>query len=199
MPAKGSSIVLSIFARIFLIVSYALCLLTFVFAAIIFLMPNYSDNIQNIGFWKFDSASNFTGKPDMLSGAGIAVMVLWAISLIVSIITVVALKKSKYTIGKNNKVTRVFIPINIAILIVVVLGLISQPGLIHIGQSISLQVRKWDTNMTGNTLNFGNYTIAGYVFFGVTICLALGIVFDIIGFVFRIFFSRTKDKANANA
>ena len=195
--AKGSSVVLSIFARIFLIVSYALCLLTFVFAAIILLMPNYSDSLQNVGYWHFANSS-LTGKPTELSGAGIAVMILWAFSLIFSIITVVALKKSKYTIGKNNKVTRVFIPINIAILFVVVMGLVSQPGLAHIGNSVSLLVRHWNGSVSMKSLNFDNYTVVGYVFFGITIFLALGIVFDIIGFVFRIFFSRTKDKANAN-
>lgn len=194
---KASTVFKSLIARIFLIVSYALCLLTFILAAAIMLGPNYNSDALDYGYWHLASAGEMTTKPTQLSPAGIAVMILWAFSLVLSIITIIGLKKSNYTIGKNNKVTRVFWPVNFAILVVVIIGLLSQPNLIHIGSSFSLISRHWGAEIQSGSWNFSNYTVAGYVFFAITICLALGIVFDIIGFVLRIFLSRSKEKAYA--
>lgn len=247
MGAKGSSIVGSLFARIFLTISYALCLLTFILGAVIMLLPNYvgkefkivpggnpSDQIHNFlssginyGYWHFDGA-NLSSKPTELSPAGIATIVLWIVALILSIVTVVCVKKAKYTIGKNNKVTKVFFPIHFAILFVVIIGLISQPNLIGIKLgSHDVQVSGYDhsfsliskyppgcevlakidtsnikdlTSSSSNaTLNFKNYTVAGYVFFAITLVFALGILVDIIMFIIRIFFNRTRDKDSTNA
>lgn len=196
MAKKASTVIKSLIARIFLITSYALCLLTFILAAVIMLGPNYNSDKLDAGYWHLTS-ENMTSKPTELSGAGIAVMILWAISLALSIITVICLKKSNYTIGKNNKVIRVFFPVNFAILVVIIIGLLAQPNFIHINGSFSLISKAWGTHIQTGSWNFSNYTVAGYVFFAITICLALGIVFDILGFIFRIFFARSREKANA--
>ncbi|GAA5414446.1 hypothetical protein [Ureaplasma ceti] len=244
--AKKSSIVAALFSRIFLIITYLICLVTFILGAIILLLPNYVQTVTDLtvnsmtehglktvelakgvafGYWQFVDNEAITSKPTSLSAAGIAVVVLWAFSVVMSLILSISISKAKYTIGKKNKVIRAFIPIHLAIIFVVVVGLLAQPNYLTmeykdngaVQHSFSLVSKKMNillangadknaeqvksTILNTNTLeaNFKNYTTAGYVFFGVVISIGLGIVIDMFMFLLRVLFNRTRDKEPVNA
>lgn len=229
---------------------FSIAIATFILAAISLLYPQIYSIIPNqitnevnnhldklyptgmkYGFWATASVVN-TYPLDKtawtkLSPIGIASIFMWLFTLLISILTGWGINRSKYTIGKNNKIIKQLIPVNIIIAFIVIIGLISQPGLIHIPfnnprvNSFNLMSKYADptaavsaTNtsalhpdkivqtLTHNKdlnlayLNFKNYTVAGYVFFAITIILAISIVIHAIMLLVRALFYKTRDKDN---
>lgn len=190
--ATGKQRVAALFIRLLLIFLFIINFAAFVGIFIITLFPDmnvmeFTNNFQYFAMWKNGTISNW----------GILVLSLIGFSILLDIIVVSPIKKASFTIGKNNKVLKYFLPMMISAIVLMTISLINQPGLISIGNSESLLYKTWNSfNKTEIFTAKDSVTIAWYPVLGIFALAAIVYVIDFIIFMFRILFSKTRSKVN---
>lgn len=190
--ATGKQRVAALFIRLLLIFLFIINFAAFVGIFIITLFPDmnvmeFTNNFQWFAMWKNGTISNW----------GIVVLSLIGFSIVLDIIVISSIKKASFTIGKNNKVLKYFLPMMISATLLTIISLINQPGLISIGHSESLLYKNWASFNKSEIFTINDpVTIAWYIIFGIFAIAAIGYVIDFIIFMFRILFSKTRSKVN---
>ncbi|MBU3830676.1 MAG: hypothetical protein H9897_00735 [Candidatus Ureaplasma intestinipullorum] len=190
--ATGKQRVAALFIRLLLIFLFIINFAAFVGIFIITLFPDmnvmeFTSNFQYFAMWKNGTISNW----------GIVVLSLIGFSIVLDIIVISPIKKASFTIGKNNKVLKYFLPMMISATLLMIISLINKPGLIQIGTSESLLYKNWISFNKAKIFTINDpVTIAWYVIFGIFAMAAIGYVTNFIFFMFRILFSKTRSKVN---
>ena len=190
--ATGKQRVAALFIRLLLIFLFIINFAAFVGIFIITLFPDmnvmeFTNNFQYFAMWENGTISNW----------GIFVLSLIGFSILLDIIVISPIKKASFTIGKNNKVLKYFLPMMISATLLMIISLINKPELIHIGHSESLLYKTWTSfNKSELFKNNDPVTIAWYIILGIFAMAAIVYVIDFIIFMFRILFSKTRSKVN---
>lgn len=190
--ATGKQRVAALFIRLLLIFLFIINFAAFVGIFIITLFPDmnvmeFTNNFQYFAMWKNGTISNW----------GILVLSLIGFSILLDIIVISPIKKASFTIGKNNKVLKYFLPMMISATLLMTISLINQPGLISIGNSESLLYKTWNSFNKSELFKINDpVTIAWYIILGIFAMAAIVYVIDFIIFMFRILFSKTRSKVN---
>ncbi len=190
--ATGKQRVAALFIRLILIFLFIINFAAFAGIFIITLFPDmtvmeFTNKFQCFAMWENGTISNW----------GIFVLSLIGFSIVLDIIVISPIKKASFTIGKNNKVLKYFLPMMISATLLMIISLINKPELIHIGHSESLLYKNWISfNKSEIFTKNDPVTIAWYIIFGIFAIAAIGYVIDFIIFMFRILFSKTRSKVN---
>lgn len=197
MSSKLSSKFSGLFIKIFLIISWALLLLTLALAILMTIYPNILGN-GTFGVWAAQNTTNF-------STLGYVLLIGGGVSIVFSFIIQAIAKSRKFTIGKSNKVISYFSTIMFPTIIMSVMafvGTLNINGLVVPGAPSSANLNTllfYQLNVNSTTFPWQFMTTSTWVwlimiiFTGVS---AISVTFTTIKFLFRILFNGTHDKVN---
>lgn len=201
--AAMSSRISSIFIRIFLIVSWALLILSLAFSMLLTIWPNiWSNELPgSFGVWKLNKNSITTS----LSDIGIFLICISSIAIVFSLAIQFIMKKIKFKIGKNNQVLGYFSSIVFPLILFVIFAFIGSvnfptlkvPGITY---NYSLFYTPAGFNALINRIDFpltiklDSTTWIWWLFFIFSFFTILGVSFTTIKIVIRTLFSKTHDK-----
>lgn len=200
MTSKAGVFFKSIFARLFLLISFFLLLVSFLAVIVLAISPGFS-NYQNWhGFYTLSTSSSIGNPSYTINSAGIFVLALTGVSLLFNFIVLAFYRGTNYKINKYNKITRPFLPLIIGLIFVLIIALIDMPGLFKIKINNGME---WNSLLFDNSSLkipglINNYSIAGWAFIAVASVLTISYLIHAIIFVIRLVLSRNHIKPEAN-
>lgn len=197
MSSKLSSKFSGLFIKIFLIISWALLLLTLALAILMTIYPNILGN-GTFGVWATQNTTNF-------STLGYVLLIGGSVSIVFSFIIQAIAKSRKFTIGKSNRVISYFSTIMFPTIIMSVMafvGTLTINGLVVPGAPSTANLNTllfYQLNLNSTTFPWQFMTTSTWVWLIMVIFTgisAISVAFTTIKFLFRILFNGTHDKVN---
>ena len=197
MSSKLSSKFFGLFVKIFLIISWALLLLTLTLAILMTIYPNLLGN-GTFGVWTDTKTNNF-------SQLGWVLLIGGSVSVVFSFIIQAIAKSVKFTIGKSNRVISYFSTImfpTIILLVMAFVGTMNINGLVIPGRPSSANLSTllfYQLNINTKNFPWQLMTTSTWVWLIMVVFTGVSIItvtFTTIKFLFRILFNGTHDKVN---
>lgn len=200
MASKAGVFFKSVFARLFLLISFFLLLASFLAVVILAISPGFSSYQNWHGFYTLSASSSTSTPSYTVSSVGIFVLALTGASLIFSFIVLAFYRGANYKINKYNKITKPFLPVIIGLIFVLIIALIDMPGLFKIKINNGME---WNSLLFDNSSLkipglINNYSIAGWAFIAVAGVLTVSYLVHAIIFTIRLALSKNHIKPEAN-